>query len=50
MDKKQILSKLLLVVLSFIVTGCAVQYPSTRNVPPIESTKQESVEETTMAP
>lgn len=46
MDKKQILSALLLIVLSFIVIGYAVRHPSTRNVPPIESADQETVTET----
>lgn len=45
MNKKQIPSVLLLVMLSFIVTGCAAQHPSTTTAPPIES-----AEETTAAP
>jgi len=50
MDRKRIISVLLLVMLSFIVIGCAVRHPSTTTAPPVESAEQDTTEETTAVP
>lgn len=47
MDKKKVLSILLLIMVTFIVIIFAVTHPSTKANPPTESADQESTKETT---